>query len=255
MKKLLKYDIFFLVKTHKLTVFAAVFILFSILSPLTAKYIGQLLEALMGGSEISISIGDPTVFTAYEQYISDLFDTIFFVILFVSVSIFIRDKTRGLVILTFSKPINRTEYVISKYLTFMGLIVISTFVGYLLFTYYTYFLFDEIFFTKGLAMIGLYILFMAFISSIALFFATVTKSYLPAIASTFGVYILFSILTLFGEVPVFEVLPGMLINTIVGVLYEVNETSIMVWNIITTMLFTVGFVGLSIWKVQKQDIN
>ncbi|QMS84850.1 ABC transporter permease [Candidatus Xianfuyuplasma coldseepsis] len=255
MKKLLKYDFFYLIKTHKLTVFAAVFVLFSILSPLTAKYIGEILEALTGGTDIQIDFGTPTVYTAYEQYISDLFETIFFVVLFVSVSIFIRDKSKGLAALIFSKPINRTKYVLSKYLAFMIMITISTFIGYLLFTYYTYFLFDEIFFAKGLAMMSLYLLYLAFISAIAMFFATITKNYLPAISLTFGVYILISIFTIFGDVPVFEVLPGMLVNSIVGVLYEVNETGVFVWNIIVTVLFTLGFLGLSVWKVQKLDIN
>lgn len=255
MKKLLKYDFFFLLKTHKVTVFVAVFVLFSILSPLTAKYIGEILEALTGGTDIVIDFGTPTVYTAYEQYISDLYETIFFVVLFVSVSIFIRDKSRGLATLIFSKPVNRTKYVLSKYISFMVMIIVSTVVGYLIFTYYTYFLFDEVFFAKGLGMIALYVLYLAFISSIAMFFAIITKHYLPAISLTFGVYILISILTIFGDIAVFEVLPGMLINSIVGILYDLNDTTVFVWNIVVTSLSTAGFIGLSIWKIQKLDIN
>lgn len=255
MKKLLKYDFFFLLKTHKVTVFVAVFVLFSILSPLTAKYIGEILEALTGGTDIVIDFGTPTVYTAYEQYISDLYETIFFVVLFVSVSIFIRDKSRGLATLIFSKPVNRTKYVLSKYISFMVMIIVSTVVGYLIFTYYTYFLFDEVFFAKGLGMIALYVLYLAFISSIAMFFAIITKHYLSAISLTFGVYILISILTIFGDIAVFEVLPGMLINSIVGILYDLNDTTVFVWNIVVTSLSTAGFIGLSIWKIQKLDIN
>lgn len=255
MKKLLKYDLFYLRKTQKFVVFAGIFILFSILSPLTAKYIQEILSFLLAGQDLGIPLPEPTVYTAYEQYISDLYETIFFIVLFVSVSIFIRDKTKGLLLLVFSKPVNRTKYILSKYFSMLLLLAVSILVGYLLFTYYTYFLFDEIFFWKGLGMMGLYFLYLAFISSIALFFATISRSYLIAILPTFGVYILFSILTIAGDATFFEYLPGMLINTIVGVLYDVNETADIIWNIVFTLVLTGGFLGGSIWKIRTIDVN
>ena len=93
MKKLLKYEFFYYRKTSKFIVFGAIFVLFSIISPLTAKYIQELISFLLNGEPLPIDIPDPTVYTAYEQYISDLYEIIFTVTLFVGVSIFIRDKT------------------------------------------------------------------------------------------------------------------------------------------------------------------
>lgn len=255
MKKLLKYELFYLRRTQKFTVFAGIFILFSILSPLTAKYLHEILAFLLNGQDLGLPLPDPTVYTGYEQYISDLYETIFFIVLFVSVSIFIRDKTKGLLLLVFSKPINRVEYILSKYISFLILLLFSIAVGYLLFTYYTYFLFGEVFFIKGLAMMGLYFLYLACISSVALFFSTVSKSYLLAILPTFGVYILFAILSIFGEVAVLEHFPGMIINNIVEVLYGVSTTSNIVWNIVVTVLISAGFIAGSIIKVRNSDVN
>lgn len=255
MKKLLKYEFYYLRKTQKFTVFAGIFILFSIISPLTAKYIQEILAFLLNGQDLGIPVPDPTVYTAYEQYISDLYESIFFIVLFVSVSIFIRDKTKGLLLLVFSKPINRVHYILSKYVSFLLLLLVSTFVGYLLFTYYTYFLFDEVFFLKGLAMMGLYFLYLACISSVALFFSTVSKSYLLAILPTFGVYILFSILTIFGEVPVLEYFPGMMIANIAEVLHGVSTTSNLIGVIVVTVLIICGFLTGAIFKIRSIDVN
>jgi ABC-2 type transport system permease protein len=135
------------------------------------------------------------------------------------------------------------------------LLALSVIAGYLMFTYYTYFLFDEVFFTEGLAMMGLYFLYLAFIMSVALFFSTISKSYLIAILPTFGVYLLVTILTILGEVPFFEYLPGMIIQSIIGVLYHVNETIDVIWNIVVTVAFIGLFLGGSIWKIQSIDVT
>jgi ABC-2 type transport system permease protein len=253
MRKLFKYDLVYLRKTQKFIVFGGIFVLFSILSPLTAKYIGEILGFFLPGEDLGSLFPDPTVLSAYEQYISDLYETIFFVVLFVSVSVFIRDKSKGLLVLIFSKPINRTQYLVSKYLSFLLLLASSILLGYLLFTYYTYFLFDEIFFWKGLAMMGLYFLYLAMMSSVALYFATIFKTYLLAVLSTFGVYIFISILSLFGEYGIFQYLPGMVIQRIVGVLYEVNTTGELVGTILVTIGITLAFLGLGVFNIQKMD--
>jgi len=255
MKKLLKFEFNYLLKTQKFTVFAGIFILFSIISPLTAKYIQEILAFLLNGQDLGIPLPEPTVFTAYEQYISDLYETIFFIVLFVSVSIFIRDKSKGLLSLVFSKPISRTNYILSKYISFLVLLFVSTVFGYFLFTYYTYFLFDEVFFMKGLGMMALYFLYLACMSSVALFFSTISKSYLLAILPTFGVYILFSILTIFGEVPILEYFPGMIISNIAEIIRDVSTTSSIIWTVVVTTIITGGFLTGSVLKIKSIDVN
>lgn len=255
MAKLLKYDLMYLYKTQKFVVFAGIFLLFSIVSPLTARYMQDILGYLLAGQEIDLGIPDPTVFTSYEQYLADLNEMIFFVILFVSISIFIRDKTKGLLPLIFSKPIHRGKYVISKYLSLIVLLVGSIVLGYLVFTYYTYVLFDEIFFWRGLALMGLYLLFVLCIAAAALLFSTIAKSYLIAMLYTFGVYLSFLILSALGSVAVFEYLPGMLMSSAMGVLYQTIETPDLIWNIVVTLGITGAFLGAAVWRVRTIDIT
>ena len=254
MKKLLKYEFFYYKKTSKFIVFGAIFVLFSIISPLTAKYIQELISFLLNGESIPIDIPEPTVYTAYQQYVSDLYEIIFIVTLFVGVSIFIRDKTKNLLPLIFSKPINRTKYIISKYISFLTLILASLTLGYLAFSYYTYFLFDDVFFVKGIWMMLLYFLDIMFVSAIALFSATHFRTYIPAMLVTWGIYIVSGLVTIFEKVPVLKHFPGMIKSNIVSVIMDTTTSSDIVWNIVVTL----GLIGLLIWfsirKIKNQDI-
>jgi len=254
MKKLLKYEFFYYRKTSKFIVFGAIFVLFSIISPLTAKYIQELISFLLNGEPMPIDIPDPTVYTAYEQYISDLYEIIFTVTLFVGVSIFIRDKTKDLLPLIFSKPINRTKYVISKYISFLALIFVSLTLGYLSFSYYTYFLFEEVFFVKGIWMMLLYFLDIMFVSAVALFGATYFKTYIPAMLVTWGIYIISGLVTIAERVPVVKHFPGMIKSNIVNVLLDTTTTADIVWNIIVTLGLIGLLIGFTIKKIRNQDI-
>jgi ABC-2 type transport system permease protein len=254
MKKLLKYDLFYLVKTKKFLVYISIFVFFSILSPLTARYIGQILEFLLGDSGLAIPIPEATTVSAYTQYISDLMEICLLVALFGSISIFIRDKSKGLIPLIFTKPIDRTTYVISKYISVQILLLSSVLVGYLIFTYYTYVLFDEVFFLKGLASMGLYVLYLAMLTAIAQLFSTLFKSYWGASLLTLGIYLIFSILTVFGEVAVFKHLPGMVTTNIVQLLLDVSITKDIILTALVTLGIIVTMVLSSIYITKEQDL-
>lgn len=254
MKKLLKYDFLYLFKTSKFIVFGAIFILFSIISPLTARYINELLEFLLNGQDIGFPFPEPTVWFAYEQYISDLYEIVFTIVLFVVVSIFMRDKTKGLQPLIFSKPINRSKYLLSKYISVLTLILFSITIGYLAFSYYTYFIFDKIFFGKGVVMMLLYFLDLAFVSAIALFSATHFKSYIMGVVSTYGIYIVTSLFAIFDKVIILKHFPGVIKNNIVKVLYDQVIVGDLFLNILVTLVFMGTLIMFSILKIRKQDI-
>ena len=116
MIKLLKYDFIYLWRTYKFLIFPAVAVLFAFASPLTAKYINELLALLTTttGGDPLIVLPDPVIQDSYAQYLSNLYEIFLIVCIFVSVSVFMRDKNKGLLPLVLSKPINRTNYLLSK---------------------------------------------------------------------------------------------------------------------------------------------
>ena len=253
MFKLLKYDFYHLRKTSKFIIFPIVIIIFAILSPITARYMNELLELALADSGINITLTDPVVLDSYIQYIGNLYETVLFVILFVGVGFFIKDKTKGLLPLILSKPISKTEYLISKFVSLNILILISLLIGYLVFSYYTYFIFNEIDMFGMLLTTLLFCVYIIYLLSIALFTTTYFRSYLAAVSVTFGIYIFTSMLTIF-EVSIFNYLPGVIVNSSIDILVGTEIIGDVLLNVGVTLLLSLIFIYFSIYKFNKQDI-
>jgi len=253
MFKLLKYDFYHLRKTSKFIVFPVVIILFVIISPITARYMNQILDLALSDSGINIVLTDPTVLDSYLQYIGNLYETILFVVLFVGVGFFIKDKTKGLLPLVLSKPISKTKYLLSKYISLNILILVSLLLGYLVFSYYTYFIFKEVDMFGMFLTTMLFFVFAIYILSISLFTATHFNSYLASVSVTFGIYILTSMLTIF-EVSIFKYLPGFISSSSVDILIGEEVVGDVYINVGVTLLISIIFIFFSIKKFRNQDI-
>lgn len=253
MKKLLKYDFYYLQKTSKFIIFPVLLVLLAITSPLTAKYLNEIIAFTLEGTGIVIDIGTPTVFESYSQYIGNLYELYLYVIIFVAIGMFINDKTKGLLPLIISKPISRTKYIISKYISLNILILLSLFIGYFVFDYYTYFLFDEIDMLGMFYVTLLYFVYIIYVTSIALFSATHTKSYILAVVMTLGLMMFMGILRLW-EVGILKYIPGYIIVNMIEVLAEVSEVKTIIYNVVLTLSISSVLIILSILRFRKQDI-
>jgi len=253
MFKLLKYDFYHLRKTSKFIIFPVIIVIFAILSPITARYMNELLDLALADSGINIVLTDPVVLDSYLQYIGNLYETILYVVLFVGVGFFIKDKTKGLLPLVLSKPISKTKYVLSKYISISVLILLSLLMGYVVFSYYTYFIFDEVDMIGMLLTTLLFFVFIIYILSIALFTSIYFKSYLASVSITFGVYIITSMLTIF-EVSVFQYLPGFISNNSINILIGEEVAKDVFINVVATLFISIIFIVLAIKKINNQDV-
>ncbi len=255
MKELLKYDFYYLLKTSKFIVFPVVLILIAIMSPLSAKYLNEILAVAFEGSGIVMEFGEPTVFDSYMQYFGNVYEIYLYVIIFVAVGMFIGDKTKGLLPLILSKPINRTKYIFSKFISFGLLVLVSLFIGYFVFDYYTYFLFDEVDMLGMFYTTLLYFVYIIYIISMAMFASTHSKSYILAVVITFGGMILFGLLRVLDPIiKVLEYLPGSILENIINVLTGDATMENILYNILLTLGISTVFMTLSIIRFRKQDI-
>ncbi len=253
MKTLMKYDFIFLKRTSKFIVFPAIGIFFAILSPITAKYMHEILGALLGAEGLDYIIPAVTVSDSYIQYIGYLFEIFLFVSIFVGVSIFMKEKNKGELPLVLSKPISRTSYLLSKLFTFLILIFGSLIVSGLVFSYYTYYLFDTIDIMIVLNITLLYFIYTIFILAVSMFTSMLMKSYAGASVVTFVMYILFSILGAFDK-GILEYLPGRVTQRSAEIITGTTEMNTMLPFILVILVVSFVFVFLSIQKFKKYDI-
>ncbi|QVK20525.1 ABC transporter permease subunit [Mycoplasmatota bacterium] len=251
---LIKYDLNYLLKTKKFIIISVVVGIFSLLSPIMAKYLPELLNSLMTPEGIQITIPEPTVMDAYRQYFSDMNETILFVILFFAISIFISEKTKGMLPLILSKPISRRDYIISKFITLIILITISQIIGILGFSLYTYVLFDEIAFGSFLLSNIPQLLYFVFVISICLFFATIHKSYLAALLSSFGVYFVLALLSVITVGP-FKYFPVSLTKLFSQIILNVADVKDILISLAVTLVMIIGLVYGSIKIFTNQEVT
>lgn len=253
MKTLLKYDFIFLKRTSKFIVFPAIAIFFAISSPLLAKYMPEILKLLLGSDGLSVQIPEVSVLDSYIQYVGNLFELYLIVSIFVGVSIFMREKNKGELPLLLSKPVNRTKYIISKYISFSILILLSLAIGGLIFSYYTYYLFDTVNILIVVYMTLLFFIYSCFILSISLLTAMYFNSYAGASIITFVAFLVLSIIGGFSK-GLIEYLPGRVTQRISEVILEISEVNTMLPTIIIMIGLTGLFSFLGILKFRKYDI-
>lgn len=250
---LLKYDFFYLRKTSKFIIFPAVAVIFAILSPLSAMYINELLTLLMTESGPAITFPDPTVIDSYAQYISNLYEIFLIVTIFVAVSVFIREKTKGYLPLVLSKPINRTKYLISKITSLSILIFGSLIISGFVFGYYTYILFGEIDVMIVVNTTMVFMVYVIFILSLSMLFSQLFNNYPTASILTFVGYIVFNILGNF-EKSILNYMPGRLTYRITEIIVGISETSTLIWNVVITLLVSIIFITISVLKFRRYDL-
>lgn len=254
MKKLLKYDLLYLKKTSKFIIFPVVIILLAVMSPLSARYLNEILVFSLGDQASQFQFPDPVVFDAYMEYLGNLSDIYLFVIIFVGVGMFINDKTKGLYSLILSKPINRVHYLMSKYMSLSSLIFVSLLIGLGVFSYYTYYIFGEVDFMNVFVMSLLYFVYIELILSLAMLCAMFFKSYITAVMSTFGGYILVSLINIFNF-DFLKYMPAMLTKNIVEVLSNTSQTADVLLNVLVTMAISFILILFSIKIFRKYDLN
>jgi ABC-2 type transport system permease protein len=245
MKTLIKYDFIYLKKTAKFIIFPGLAFLLAVMSPLTAKYMNDILAFALGNQEIPFEFPEPTVMESYSQYLGNLYEIFLWVVIFVSVGIFVRDKTKILIPLILTKPISRTKYLVSKYITFNVLIFVSLLFGYLVFGYYTYVLFGEVDMLGMFYGTLLYMLYILFITAIALFTSALLDTYILAMFFTFGIYIIVNLFNIFNTT-LFQYFPGQIINAIVDILAGTIDSSDIIFYILVPVIFIAGFLTIGI---------
>jgi ABC-2 type transport system permease protein len=255
MIKLLKYDFIYLWRTYKFLIFPAVAVLFAFASPLTAKYINELITLLTAttGGDPLITLPDPSIQDSYGQYASNLYEIFLIVGIFVSVSVFMRDKNKGLLPLILSKPINRTKYLLSKLSTLSIVIFVSLIAGGIVFSYSTWVLFDGIDILLVLWLSLLFFIYVIFVFAVSMFFSQYTKNYATASILTFILYIVSSIFGGF-EKGILEYLPGRITARVTELMFGIADIPTLIWTVIVTLVVTALLFFFSIRKFNKYDL-
>jgi ABC-2 type transport system permease protein len=131
-------------RTRRFLVVMAVFILFGLTSPLTAKYTPEIIKSIPGAEQFAGLIPTPTAADALSQYIKNITQFGFILAVLLGMNAVAGEKESGTAAMILSKPMPRWAFVLSKFVS-QALVYASAFlVAALGAAYYTWLLFGSI---------------------------------------------------------------------------------------------------------------
>jgi ABC-2 type transport system permease protein len=131
------------VRTMRLVVVVSVFALFGLVSPLLARYIREIIQAV-GGDQLQGMVPPPTVGDAVAQFSKNIgeFGMLFAVLL--SMGAVATERDRGTAAFVVTKPVSRAAFVTAKLVMIGGLLALATAASAVLCWVYTAILFEPL---------------------------------------------------------------------------------------------------------------
>lgn len=132
------------VRTKRLIIVSAVFLLFGMISPLVAKYTPQLLSNIEGAEQFAALVPEPSVSDAIAQLISNLTQFGFILAILLGMGAVAGEKEKGTAAMVLSKPLPRWIFIGSKFLSQAAVFFIAILLSALAAFYYILFLFESL---------------------------------------------------------------------------------------------------------------
>jgi ABC-2 type transport system permease protein len=180
-------------------VLAVVLLFFGILSPVTARYMTQILTfAATGEPELEQFlelIPPPTPLDSVDQYINNLTGIGLLVVVLLVMGLVAQEKDRGTVVLVLARPVSRVAFLLTKFAAFATWLVLCVVAAGLVAYLYTGLLFGEWLAAGSFAALNaLMILYFLVIAALTFLGSTLTRSSFAAAAIGLGVWALISLL-------------------------------------------------------------
>ena len=185
-------------RAKRLLVVTAVFLLFGLVSPLTARFAPELLRMVEGAEQFADLIPTPTTADALGQYVKNITQFGFILAVLLGMGAVAAEKERGTAAMILSKPLPRWAFVLSKFVAQTLVYALAFAVAALSAYYYTLILFDPL--ALGEFLLGNLLLFLWLLA-----FAAVTllgSTIAPTTSAAAGIALAGSvILLLAGTLP------------------------------------------------------
>jgi len=242
-------------RTKRFLVLACVFLSFAIMSPMMARFMGELLELLLPAGDAEafmVLFPDPTWIDSYVQFYGNMSQIGAIVIAIMFMGLVIREKKSGSIDLLFCKGVTPTPFILSKFCVAVCITLVSLLLAILVNFGYTVLLFEE----GGqlgyvLLGVGAYGVFVMMLVAMAVLASTVAKS---TAASAVWCILGFMLILLISALPTIgRFLPGALASNNAAITQGYFDSDLWL-QMGVTLALAAGFLLLAIWRLKKQEL-
>lgn len=175
---LLKKELKEQLRTYKLVIVGGLFLLFGITTPLSLKYLPQLVK--LAGEQIAIEMPPPTAAQSLAEYAGTIGQVGMLIAVLVAMGSIANERRHGTAVMMLSKPVSRAAFVTAKLIAMSLTFLVSLAVASLFCFGYTVWLIGG---ASAWAFVGLNLLlglFLVFCLAVTLLFSSFFKSSLAA---------------------------------------------------------------------------
>jgi ABC-2 type transport system permease protein len=237
-------------RTRRFLVVFVVLLVFGMLSPLTAKFMGEVFKLIPGAEQFAGLIPPPTITDAVAQYVKNISQFIVIMALLVSMGAVAVEKEKGTAAIVLVKPMPRSTFLLTKFLALTFTFGTSLLAAAIAAYYYTLYLFGPLDILRFLALNGLLLIYCMLFVAITLLASTLVKSQAVAAGIGFGCLLL---LALIGSIPpLTEMMPDQLVRW--GTLL-MNGQNASYWpSMIVTCAVIVVSLAVAVLVFRKQEL-
>ncbi len=225
-------------RTRRLPVVAILFVIVGILSPLTARYLNEILEVALAG-QLPMALPDPTIATVVEQLQKNLGQLGALAAIALAMGSVAGELDKGTAALILAQPVTRPAFLLAKLVALAVVLLVCTVLGVAVAWIYTAILFEPASIGGWLAFAVLAWLALLAWASITFLASTVTGSTTAAAGLGFVALIVLSLLAVLPALD--HVLPtGLALPA--SLLAAGNDGAVEVGNLATAVAGTVVLV-------------
>jgi ABC-2 type transport system permease protein len=203
---LFKKEILEQIRTFRLLIVAGVFLFFGLTTPLTLKYLPEIIK--MVGQSIPLEIPPPTAIQSLADFAGTILQLGVLVLILVGMGSIANEYKQGTALLTLSKPVTRAAFVGAK-MAALGLnLIVSLLISALVCYAYSVWLIGRADLGSFMLQNALLALFLLFCLSLTLMFSSIFKSGLAAGGLAMAVIVVQAVLSTFPLIG--NYLPGKL---------------------------------------------
>lgn len=197
-------------RSGRLIVFMVLFLLFGLLSPLTAKFMPDIIASFSESQNISITLPEPGWMDAVAQYIKNLTQICTFLIIIIYMGSIAKEKETGTAVFLLSKPVSRGSFLSAKFVSVALAAFVSIVISFLAAAFYTVLFFDGFDILRFAWLNLVMLLYLISILFMVMMFSTLMRSQILAGVLSFVCWMLISLAGQLGGIGKF--LPAALIG-------------------------------------------
>lgn len=254
MKNLLVKDSLEQLKTYRLLIAVVVFLIFGLTSPVLMKMMPKMMPVTetAGGLQMKI-IGEASLADAASQYLGLISQMGILLVIIFAMGALTGGSSRRVASMLLSKPISRSDYLLSKYTVNAVMFVVAITLGTLAFYGYSVVLYDY-FSPAGLPLsIVCTSVFFLMVLALTILFSALMKS--SAAAGGLALLSLFAVAVVPGFFkPIKNYAPGHLMDLAWQILARTESSGAALWPLIVTAVLTVVVLIVAVSIFNRKDI-